>query len=59
MAFLFNIDLCSVFNSGGDVEYMGGPVEESIFKLGICHVFLDDGLRVEARWTWSTRRALR
>ena len=36
--------LGSVFNSGGDVEYMGGPVEESIFELGIFHVFLDDVL---------------
>ena len=52
-------DLGSVFNSGGDVEYMGGPVEESIFKLGICHVFLNDGLRVEAHWTLSTHRASR
>ena len=36
--------LGSVFNSGGDVEYMGGSVKESIFKLGLFHVFLDDVL---------------
>ena len=40
--------LGSVLNSGGDVEYMGGLDEESIFELGICHVFLDDALYL--RW---------